>query len=150
MSKRKRKRVFVDAKVQGALLWRSFLHWVVCVTTVGCVAVLIGIVMSPGRTNPNDIWYRITPTFVAALLLLPILLVDVLFMSNRFVGPLWRLRWGLRRLAAGEHVGPLGFRKHDFWGEVAEEFNAVAARVEQLQDAAAADAPPSEQVEVTG
>ena len=57
--------------------------------------------------------------------MLPILLLDVLITSNRFAGPLYRLRRSMRALAAGEHVQPVVFRDGDFWHEIADEFNAV-------------------------
>jgi hypothetical protein len=36
----------------------------------------------------------------------------------------------MRALARGEHVEPIEFRRGDFWKEFADEFNAVAARVQ--------------------
>ena len=42
-----------------------------------------------------------------ALALLPLVVVDVLRLSNRFVGPLLRLRRSLRQLARGEYVEPI-------------------------------------------
>jgi hypothetical protein len=52
-------------------------------------------------------------------------------LSNRFVGPLVRLRRSMRKLARGEHVDPICFRDNDFWHDFANEFNAVAARVQK-------------------
>jgi hypothetical protein len=37
----------------------------------------------------------------------------------------------MRELARGEHVEPIHFRDNDFWHDFAEEFNAVAARVQE-------------------
>jgi predicted Zn-dependent protease len=45
---------------------------------------------------------------------------------------LYRLRREMRRLAEGEKVAPIHFRDGDFWIEFAEEFNAVARRMEML------------------
>ena len=149
MSIWKRKHVFVDKKVQSALLWRCFIHWATCVAVVATIAAAFVILSTSTPITFGKIWFQFRPALLGALLLLPILLVDVIFLSNKFVGPLWRLRRGLQQLAAGERVEPLKFRKRDFWAEVADEFNAVAARLEQLQNAAAANAPPSEQVEVS-
>ena len=44
-------------------------------------------------------------------MLLPIVMMDVLRLSNRFVGPVKRLREGLKDLAQGKQVKPL---KHVF------------------------------------
>ena len=70
---------------------------------------------------------------VAVTLLVPIIAYDVLVISNRFAGPLYRMRRSLRALGAGESVDPIHFRDHDFLQELAVEFNAVADRVEQLR-----------------
>jgi len=68
---------------------------------------------------------------VASFLLLPLVVYDIVQMSNRFCGPLFRLRRELRALARGEHVEPISFREGDFWQEFAQEFNALLARVQR-------------------
>jgi len=50
-------------------------------------------------------------------------------MSNKFVGPVMRLRNGLRDLAEGRPAQPLNFRDDDFWREMATDFNRAAAHV---------------------
>ena len=50
-------------------------------------------------------------------------------MSNRFVGPVLRLRKGLREVAEGRPAQPLNFRDDDFWREMASDFNCAAAHV---------------------
>ncbi len=149
MSIWKRKHVFVDKKVQSALLWRCFIHWATCVAVVATIAVAFVIVSTSTPITFGKIWFQFRPALLGALLLLPILLADVVFLSNKFVGPLWRLRKGMQQLAAGERVAPLKFRKRDFWTEVADEFNAVVARLERESNRPRADAPPPEEVELT-
>jgi hypothetical protein len=66
---------------------------------------------------------------LASVLVLPIVMMDVLRLSNRFVGPVTRLRAGMKDLAAGRPVKPLNFRNDDYWRELAVDFNEAAARV---------------------
>lgn len=73
------------------------------------------------------------PVLVSTLVVLPLVLLDLMRVTNRFVGPLFRLRRDMRKLANGEAVAAVSFRKHDFWRETAEEFNAVIQRVRQLE-----------------
>jgi hypothetical protein len=54
--------------------------------------------------------------------------VDIVRMSNRFVGPVVRLRGALRELAENRPAQPLNFRDDDFWRELATDFNKAAAR----------------------
>jgi methyl-accepting chemotaxis protein len=70
---------------------------------------------------------------LVSLILVPIIMIDSLVTSNRFIRPVERLRRSMRALAAGEHVEPIQFRKDDFLQDLAQEFNAVIERVAQLQ-----------------
>jgi hypothetical protein len=65
----------------------------------------------------------------ASGLMLPILILDVIRVSHRFVGPMHRLRRALEDLADGKNVPSVKFRKDDFWFDLAEDFNRAAARV---------------------
>ena len=93
----------------------------------------------PFHAHFGDIGLYYGPALMASLLLLPLMIVDVIRFSNRFVGPLVRLRRSMRELARGECVGPIEFRDADFWQEIAEEFNAVRDRVQTSATAAQAD-----------
>jgi hypothetical protein len=129
---RKRKQLFVDTKVQGALVLRVLLYWLVCLITITLMLLCWSIIRTPRMfyAHLDDMWFHYGPALIASLVLLPMVVVDIIRVSNRFAGPLVRLRRGMRALARGEHVEPIKFRQGDFWQEFAEEFNAVAARVQ--------------------
>jgi len=134
--KHPRKQLFVDPKVQGTLLARAVIYWLSCLATITLMILAWRIVTGPARvfyTHFDDMWFHFGPALVAALLLLPIALVDIVRVSNRFAGPLYRVRGGIRRLTQGLPVEPMQFRDNDFWQELATEFNALARRVEQLE-----------------
>jgi hypothetical protein len=130
-----RKRLFVDPKIQGALVTRGIFYWFFCLLTITLMLLCWRIITGPARpfyTHFNEMWYFYGPAVIASLLLLPLVVVDIIRLSNRFVGPLLRLRQSMQALAQGEDVPPIDFRKGDFWKEFAEEFNAVAARMNKL------------------
>src|SRR4051794_21193012 len=132
---RHRKQLFVDPKVQGALLLRAIGYWFFCLLTMALSLLLWQLFTGPARLfylHFDDMLYWYGPAAVASLLVLPLVIIDCVRLSNRFAGPLYRLRRELRRLGAGETVKPIHFRDGDFWLEFADEFNAVAKRVEQL------------------
>ncbi len=140
MSKKayKRKRFFVDAKVQGALIARVLVYWMTCLITIAMLLLCwrVGTDLSrPFYTQLDELWFDHAPALVAAVMILPLLVLDIVKMSNRFVGPILRLRRAMRQLAQGEHVEPIKFRKSDFWRAFAEEFNVVAERMEALSAA---------------
>jgi hypothetical protein len=130
-----RKKLFVDVKVQGALIARVIVYWVLCLFTIALMLLCWDIVTGPARVfylHFDDMWFFYGPAAVASLLLLPLVIVDVIRVSNRFVGPLLRLRRSMRALARGNDVEPIEFRNNDFWHDFADEFNAVRARIIQL------------------
>ena len=142
-----RKRFLVDPKLQGTLLLRAFGYWCFCVITFSLILLCWDAATGPPQPfleyfRVHDLWREHGTVMLAGAVLLPVLLLDVLLTTNRVAGPLYRLRRSLRAMAAGEHVEPVEFRKGDFWQEVAEEFNAVAAYIDSLKhDAAAAKRP---------
>jgi len=138
MGDSKRARLYVDSRIQGALMLRTAAYWALCLLTMTLVLVGWRIAVNPVRaaqTHFNDILFHYGPAIVVGILLLPLAVFDVLRLSNRFVGPFFRLRGAMRQLARGERVERIYFRKGDFWQEFAEEFNAVAARLEAAERA---------------
>jgi hypothetical protein len=132
----KRKQLLVDYPVQGALLLRVALYWTFTLTTIALMLLCWRIVTGPARLfylHFDDMWFHYGPALIAACLMLPIVLLDIAKLSNRFVGPLVRLRRSLRLLANGQPVAPIQFREGDFWQEIADEFNAVAARLQKTE-----------------
>jgi hypothetical protein len=63
--------------------------------------------------------------------ILPTFVYDSLKLSNRFVGPIVRLRQSIAGLARGDEVKELRFRDNDFWRELSEDFNVVAKRFQE-------------------
>lgn len=138
-----RRHLFVDPKVQGALVLRAILYWVVCLVTITLLLLCWRILTGPARmfyTHFNDMWFFYGPALVASFILLPLVIIDIVRLSNRFAGPMLRLRRSMRDLARGEHVQPIRFRDGDFWQDFAEDFNSVIARVAS-QTAAPGPAP---------
>jgi hypothetical protein len=143
-----RKKMFIDRKVQGTLIYRVVIYWGLFV--FGMFSLLAGfplmlslLVPSPGAPTTGQILaqtFRVFwPALFASGLMLPLLILDVIRVSHRFVGPLYRLRGALRDLAEGKAVAKVKFRSDDFWFDLAEEFNRAAARVNLL---AGTNTPP--------
>lgn len=131
----KRRQLFVDAKVQGSLVARTIAYWGFCLIALTLMLLCWRIFTVPGRTfafHVDWLWFHYAPAVMASLLLLPIIVLDSLRMSNRFAGPMVRLRRAMRRLAEGENVQPINFRGNDFWSEFADDFNRMLARQQCL------------------
>ncbi len=128
-----RKRIFVDPKVQGALVFRIIAYWIVCVITISVMLLCWRIITGPARipfSHLDDMWFQLGPALITSFIILPLVIYDIVKISHRFTGPLLRLRRSMRALAEGEQVKPIRFREGDFWQDLAEDFNAVLSRVQ--------------------
>lgn len=125
----KRTRTLVDSEVQGGLLRRVAFHWVlffICNTLA--LVVWIRLFEQPDAAWSEsfaDTVRRFLPFFVITAALIPAFVWDTLKMSNRFAGPIRRLRDTLNEMKQGRSVPPLKFRENDFWQEIASNFNEV-------------------------
>lgn len=133
----KRKKYFIDRKVQGELLTRVARYWVVSMTMVALLTILGWMFITPGLKALLDLRQQLPSLFsgmlvavVASLLVLPAILFDFVRMTNRFAGPIFRLRRCMLQAAKGEKVAPLKFRDDDYWQEIADAFNQLLARIE--------------------
>ena len=145
--KPKRSQLYVDARFQGTLLLRVAGYWLLAALAV--VLMLFGgrslfSAANLSAAPASDARATYAPALLALLTLLPIVLMDVLKLTNRVVGPILRLRTALRALACGEKVDPVRFRDGDFWQEFADEFNTVAAQLNHLREVSPRQEAPEE------
>ena len=140
----KRNRQWVDREVQGGVLGKIAVHWVLFFV-VNAIALTVWIRMFEqpdvawGQTFADTV-RRFFPFFVISVALLPAFVWDTLKLTNRFAGPMSRMRQGLANARAGKPVSPIKFRDGDFWKDVAEDFNAVVATKPTVASEAVADA----------
>ncbi len=132
MSRSQRKQNYVDSHVQGALLRRICMHWVIFfVVNAMAIIMLQTLLGDPAKTVAERIRLE-TGEFafmaVVMLSLFPAFMLDTIRFSNRFVGPIGRLRRFLRDLGSGS-TDHCTFRNNDFWSEMSNEFNNVADMV---------------------
>jgi hypothetical protein len=134
MAVRKRKRLLIDAKVQGALVYRVVTYWVACVVTIELLNLTWQIATGPEQPTFADYFLHqdlralCGRLALSGLLLAPITL-DVLRLSNRFAGPVYRMQLMLHHVARGGEVEPVRLREDDFWQGFAAELNAALARL---------------------
>ena len=133
MARTKRKQNYIDSHVQGALLKRICAHWLVFFFVSAFAIILLQTLLGdPSKTLADRLRLE-TGEFmfmgIVMLSLFPAFMLDTIRFSNRFVGPIARVRRYLRQLKGGE-TDHCSFRDNDFWSELAEEFNSVADLVE--------------------
>lgn len=132
MTQNPRGKLYVDRDVQRALVWQLFRHWTTFVVIlVAMVLALEGLGGPPRSLSEHfqSLWARHATLLVVIAALFPVFAYDSIKLSNRFVGPIMRLRNALRSATAGEPVKPLQFRKEDFWQDMADHFNELMEQV---------------------
>jgi len=128
----RRTQAFVDNEVQGGVLRKIALHWIllfICNTMALMIWLRLFEQPDVGWAQTfEDCVMRFLPFFIVTCALLPAFVWDTLKLTNRFAGPISRLRVALRRASRGERVAPLHFRNKDYWAEIATNFNTMMAR----------------------
>lgn len=125
-----RKKLFVDRSVQGAILLRQARHWALFLITAGAFLYFVELLGPAPQKAGSNLLARHAPTALAVLVLAPIFIRDLCKLTNRFAGPMVRLRRAMHDLAEGREVAPVQFRKDDFWQDFAADFNRVVERVQ--------------------
>jgi hypothetical protein len=131
---RKRERLLIDANVQGSLVLRVVIYWIVCIATIELLN--LGWLIATGPDQPSffdcllDRDWR--PSFVriaaSALLLVPIVF-DILRMSNRFACPVHRMQRSLRNVVENGTVEAVRLREGDYWHSFAADLNSALSKL---------------------
>ncbi len=131
----RRGRMLVDFEVQTSLLRKIATHWALLM-----VANSIGLFCWTALMNaPVESWTELimqfvrsyVPVLIISLALLPVFLLDAAKLSNRFAGPMVRIRRALTAVLAGDKVEPVKFRENDFWRSLADDFNQALTQRER-------------------
>jgi hypothetical protein len=133
-----RERILVDPKVQWTIAGRVLMHWALFVVCITAISVMVRILSSVGEQPfsaalQSALTSQI-PIFGVMLMLLPVFLRDTLKLSNRFAGPMYRLRNALKAFNETGTVAPIKFRTGDFWQEAAADFNLALEQIDQLRN----------------
>lgn len=127
-----RTKKFIDSKVQGALARRIIFHWLVFLAVASAAALMLQVLSDPFRPageHLENVWYTHGPFLVVMVFLLPVFVIDTVKISHRFAGPIFSLRRTMREVADGQPPRQLKFRNGDFWHELANDYNAMIARL---------------------
>ena len=137
MSRKNRKQNWCDSSVQGALLRRVFCHWLIFFVVASLSVVMLQTLLGDPAVPLKERLMNEAGEFVfmaiVLLSLFPAFMLDTIRFSNRFVGPVGRLRRYMNQLGRDGNTEHCNFRDNDFWSEAAAEFNTVADRVAAQQ-----------------
>ena len=147
MSRSKRRKLWIEARIQGALARRIVMHWAmffVIAFTFSVVFQFLSDPFMPFAAYWTTVWKVHGPLLLTMVLILPAFLYDSVKLSNRFVGPIIRFRNSIRDLSRGQPVKPIEFRGDDFWKELADDFNGMIEKVQSSEAFQATTVVPRE------
>ena len=137
--KKRRTKNLVDPPVQKSLVHRMIVHWVVFVAAALMLTLLMQYFSNPFesfRWHLAELWWNQAPMILVMVALLPVFVLDSVKLSNKFVGPIKRMKETIADVSAGKDVEPLSFREGDFWQSLAHDFNKMVARLNGKQKSA--------------
>ncbi len=131
-----REKVWVDRNVQGVLLGRVVLYWISALLYVGLGAACFQYYQHPDWTllsHAKLLFSQFWPWLPSAIFFLPLVMFDVVRLSNRFAGPIYGLRKHLDELNDDPNCEPLRFRDDDFWQDLTEPMHCLQAELLMLR-----------------
>jgi hypothetical protein len=130
MTKRRNQK-YVDREVQSSLLRRMTFHWFLFLVANGIGMLLWTRLVESSTETWNETLIaagqRLVPFAIISLAIIPVFILDAMKLSNRFAGPIVRVRRSLAQIANGEIPKPIEFRTGDFWKSLAHDMNRAFA-----------------------
>lgn len=131
-----RQKVWIDRHVQGVLVGRILLYWFGMLLYFGLSLACYQWWQYPEWTiaeHCQAMFEQVWPSLPSLILILPLVIFDVVRLSHRFVGPIYRLREHLRKLNLDSKTSPLFFRDDDYWQQLAEPINKLQEQILTLE-----------------
>jgi len=152
----KRSKLFVNRGIQGAMALRFGMYWVIYHLCLWHGAFMYFYLRSrlsqlTGNDGPmlplNEMYGKFLteylPIAVAATLLWPIVIYELVRQTHRIAGPLVRFSNAMRDMMAGKTIQPVKLRDGDMLGDFEKIFNEFIAFHQAKVQAAAGVAAPS-------
>ena len=137
MRNAKRSSLFINDQVQKRIFYRVGIYWVVSMVLLTIpVALTRTIFFDPNETflfHIGAVMQENTTYYLLATLMLLFVLNDVAIFTNRFIGPIYRLRSDLASFHSGKKLRPIRFRDNDHWKDLAESVNQLVSRIQELE-----------------
>jgi hypothetical protein len=143
-----REQLIVDKRVQGALLWRVVVGWMLTGLIVTTTIYLAWPTSPQSTSGAASTGVAIGELPLAPLLwgwttaglLLPLLLWNMARLSNRISGPICCLHASLRHWVSGQNVEAVQIRRQDFWCETIQQYNELQSQYKPQGRSTAASA----------
>lgn len=132
-----RQKFWIDRNVQGVLVGRVIIYWVFGLAYLGIGSACFEYYQNPSASLGEHAWSlasQFGPWLPTLLFIMPLVVYDVIRLSNAFAGPVYRLRMNLQLLADREPVRPMVLRPDDYWQDLSPAFNEVREELVLLRE----------------
>lgn len=127
-----RRKIWIDRMVQGGLVGRIILYWLSVVAYFAIGHIVFQWIDQPDWTTEEHFQAMVQAFgfwLPGLMLLVPLIIFDIIKLSHRFAGPIFRLRNHLSRVCSGEEKGKLWFREGDYWWDLVDPVNSLITRM---------------------
>jgi hypothetical protein len=126
-AKPERWRLLADPKMQGMLCFRVVVYWLLCQAIMAGTIALFAFFGNGSDSGATGGF--VFSALIASALFLPIVVVDMLFVSNRLAGPVINFRQGMNQILDCDQIEELSFRPGDYYQDLGESFNELRKRI---------------------
>jgi len=133
-----RQKFWIDRSVQGVLIGRIVLYWTVGLLYLGLGSACFQYYAHPDWTIAAHAWalfQQIWPWIPSLVLFMPLVIYDIIRLSNLFAGPIYRLRMHLDEVMENPECRPLTFREDDYWQDLVKPINYLQNEIISLREA---------------
>ena len=134
MKQHPRKQLLVNDSVQLPIVLRVITYWASCMVFITCPLTLARVYAEPDVFILSQLLHVVTsywPLYATMTTLLPFAIYDSLKLSNRFAGPIYRMKTTLQRFNEGEAYQQIQLRATDFHKDLATELNIAIATAQE-------------------
>jgi hypothetical protein len=136
MGNEKRRKLYIDRKIQGSLAVRILIHWIAFFVVSLSLTLLFHFLadpVTPFTAHIQDVLSSHRHFLIVSLVMVPAFVYDSIQLSNRFAGPILRFRRLIQEIGYGNSIEPLRFRDGDFWHDLSLDLNAMLDRLKLLE-----------------
>lgn len=138
MSKHLRLKKLINWTVQGPIVTRLMVHFLAYNTaTLFLLLVVYGVKSSlavisdsPASAEPVTFWQQASPVLICMLVMMPFMVWDLMQLTNRIAGPLYRFESLLKEFAKTGKLKPAVLRQGDLLTDYQNQFNEFVAAMQ--------------------
>ena len=132
---RQRKKLIVNWSVQGPILKRLCVHLITFVAALSSLLMIFWLMQGASLHSAlgeseeplQTFWYRAVPFLSASLALLPLIVWDMLRITNRVAGPLYRFEQVMKKFEETGKLDHAELRDNDLVEDFCKRFNSFVA-----------------------